>query len=404
MSSDPTTTKKAADKTPQTSELVVFDGDAKVRLAAEQANPEFDAWLERAAVETVVFLPAHAPRKKPRERWSSRKLQRLRRFVGDATAVAGEQRFEGGQPPVPGLFLPGMTRARAREVALKVAISQFFWVRTGSAFEVQQTKALGFEELFEDNVLQLARQGLRDFWDAVRRLPEDWRVAREFVFGAYWWLAVFLLGMAGIGCVLASSGTGPVNWITALPPAFVVGWRLRRRFPRAKIPDREFSMAESDAAWREVATSRAFAWLVAAAGVVLVELCRALWSSGDGVLGFVGASVTHVIVCLWLMQAVSFSRNADDMLPRALAAVFGTVFAIFGFKMMLGFMSFAMDFVWGTVLAAVVGTISDSLRELVNSVMALAAQVAFFVPMLGFTWARERALFRLWISNEMEEI
>ncbi|MEC7583927.1 MAG: hypothetical protein VYE77_06385, partial [Planctomycetota bacterium] len=323
MSSNATTTAEARDKTPKTSELVLSDKGAEVRLVLDQSNPEFEAWLERQGAETVVFLPAHDPRKKPRDRWSSRKLERLRGRVGDAVAVAGEQRFEGPQPPVPGLFLPGMTRARARALALKLSVSQFFWARAGEPFEVHRTKALGLDDVFDDSVWQIAREGMRDLMAAIRRFADESRGIRQLVLGSYWWLAVFVLGMVGLGYALNSFVVWLPGWCMALPPALVVGLRLRQLYSTDKLPEREFSTAESDAAWGEVAASRAFAWCIAAGGVVILEVCRALWRTGDGALVVVGDSVTHIVVCIWLLQAVSFSRTADDVWSRAIGSVIG---------------------------------------------------------------------------------
>jgi hypothetical protein len=125
--------------------------------------------------------------------------------------------------------------------------------------------------------------------------------------------------------------------------------------------------------------------------------------SGDSALQVVGDSVRDFVVCVWLMQTVSFSRSASDMIPRAISSVFSAIFAVFGMALITGLMSYAMKFAWLCVVAVISVPVATSIKDAINILMAIVAQMAIFVPMIGVTWARERELFRFWLSNEMEK-
>lgn len=402
MSSKTASARLGASEQLRVCQLVLLLDGAEIALDTEHPDPEFDAWLAQQGVETALFLPAHNPGRRTWRWWSTRQATKLQRRVDDARAVLGEQRLTDKLRPVPGLFVPGLTRSQGRLIARKSSVSTFFWVRSGQAFEAHQTNVMGSEEAFSDRAMAHARSGQRDLRSALAGFFRDPSILRGIACGSYWVLAAFALAMAGLGYALAQTTIPWSAWGVVMLPAVTIGLRIRQRHSAEALPEREFDAAEIQAAWSAIAPHRAAAWLVAGVAIVIIDACQVIWRGGDAASEIAALWVNHMVLSIWLIQAVSFSKGAADMPARLVSAIFGATFSIFGMKLVLFGLGYTVTFAWSILRNTGILSTSGGIQHTVNELITIAAHVSLLLLMLGFTWARERALFGLWLSQEIE--
>lgn len=399
----------------------------EIRLLPGVASAELDRWIGERRAGSAVFLPAAKRGARPAK--VARRLVKLRSALAEHATVPGVLTLEDGGEPTPGLFAAGMQRARAREVARKLGLERFYWARAGEALEVERATGLAGGDLFEGDgsVLESARDGLQDLARSLRALALSPRPLAALTGGGLRGVAVVALVLVALGA--ASYGwadrapapppeagarweewKGDFQWTTirlSLGPAFLVavllGLRLRALRGPAIAPagdrPRERTRAETRSAWAAAAPDVAAVWVLAAAGVALLELSRSAARGLDAV-ELVGDAGKGLVVCLWLLPAVALSTNVGEAWERGFSALFGALFAILGLRLTLAFAGMGTKILW-TILGSV---LPFALPELVvrvgNAVADLAAQVVFLALMLGFTWARERERHGLLASGE----
>ena len=428
-------------------ELSLPHEGGEIRLRPGQASAELEGWLGERGVESLVFLPLQPlgedlPPKKAR-----RRREKLERAIGDDEALPGELLSEARGDPTAGLFLPGLKRGRAREIAAAAGLPRFYWCRVGTPLEMHRTALPDGESIFEgdESFSSATRHGLLDLAHTLGDLVGDPRPLLTLAGGRARGLAAIFLTLVVLGFAAhAVSSTAPRPaaeevtgadvedvrgdsdgapapgvgdreadddaWAPRLLrtllhpvflPAILIGLCLRSRRRRSRGGGRELTAAETEAAWRGAAPEVLGAWLLAALGVGLLELARSSAQGGLDVVDLVEDVGRGIVICLWILPALGYARNGEDVVGKAFTALVGALIAIFGLKLSLAFAGFGTRILWAVLGSILPFALPEMLVEIGDAVAAVAFQVIFLGLMLGFTWTRERELYGMWASDEL---
>ncbi len=387
------------DNKDQVRELTLMLESGEVVIRVDGAEPDFEAWLQQHDVDTALFLPAHNPGRWTWRSWSKRRANKLRGIVDDARAAPGVQRLGGKLRPVPGVFVPGLARSRAREIMRRLNVNTFFWMRAGQGFEAHMTKAFGIEDAFGPNALRHAQDGRRDLGDALLKIWRDPTIVRSFTLGSFWALLAFLCVTAGTSYALSLIADAWAQWALVALPTIAIGLRSRRLHSDERLPTKELNAAEVAGRWEAVAPQRAAAWVVASLAMVVGASTQLIERGGDQASVFAGSLVDDIVWSVWMIQAVSFSGSVWDIPKRIFESAFNATLTVFAMRLLLWCATFTTRLSWSWLASSGIFTATDSVRYAIDEVILLTTSVSLLVLALGFAWTTERALFARAISE-----
>ncbi|MEM7309959.1 MAG: hypothetical protein AAF682_25010 [Planctomycetota bacterium] len=389
--------------------LRLLGPDAGFECVPGGRSAELDALLERSDVETLVLVPLVSPRKVARKGLPPRdKLEQRRRSLEGDWRDAELLPADG--PAIPAAYAFGLRRYRAWLVAEKLGVPEYYWACRGEAIEVhgQPFEEDGFE--FRD-IRRAARAGRRELVRTaleLHRLPESLAAVGGSV-ARLRGVAAAVLAASVVAVLIGFFLDGRADrlgdpWGSWFPlvlpillPPLAVGLYLRRHLAAGEAL-RELARDEVDRAWYESAPHMLAAWGITLGGVALwTAACQLAWDAFDP-LSFLEDFCRNSVIALWVLTPWTYARDAGSAAGASFEAGFTALISLFVFKLTLFFADIASDALWWLARRIAFFELPLWLRQVVNVVADVGAELTVLAIFLGYTWTKAHEHFGRWAT------
>ena len=372
----------------------------------------FDRLLEQRGAESFVFIPLAMLSKKGRRLFDNpAAIARKKKKLPADDWYDGELQSLDDHNVVPGVLAFDIRRRTAREIAGALGVNQFIWGTAGAPVEPHDVK------IFEDDdghswksARRRAFAGLSDMAVAARHIAalptavEESQTTME----KFWQLVAVVLGAAIAGgavkavlLALLKSGES-TSWLESIIniliypfviPAVLVGVYLRVLMQRGEAQARDFTAAEAEANWINVAPHLLALWALCWMAVVLLTWLQSVPSADLGFLGRTSGVTTSFIICVWMLLPIAHSHDVQSLFKSAFESGITAAVSIFTIKLSLYVTNLITDALLGVLTNLLPFEFPEWLQALISSIINFGAEVFFVAVLLGYAWSRTRQQF-----------
>lgn len=386
-------------------------------------DPEFDEFLETLGASSWIFLAFGQPTRKRRKRKAhDEALASVHAQLASSTILGGGLRSRKAQDePEAGVFVLGLPRARARELAKQLGLGEFYWGSIGVPVEIHPAPIFGIDKVEETSRIETARVGLRDLAKTVGQvLRNPWAFQQQI--GSDFGSLVVNLGLllsVGVAAIVLSPGlASSADELTTqetterlvslllhpvLLPAFLLARYLRRHYYTGSLknPARELSAQETLGRWEEMRLHLLAVWFVAGIAIFVLSAARLLRESTLSATELVDDSSTYLAVCIWILTPLAFSKDVSQAISTIIGGAIAVFLTVLFMKLSLLITNWASGLLWMLVGKLIPFELPAFIMGTVDTVLAISAELFFLAHLLGYTWLKERTQFALRASGEI---
>lgn len=365
-------------------------------------NAELDRLLARRGALSFVFIPLAQSGKKKRTIDKAAAKARNKAQLPADDWHSGEMRVSDCRHSIPGVFGLNVRRQDARSLAEKVGVKQFFWGTSGAPVEEHVVKIFEVDDsqAWKD-VRGRAIGGLLDMFDTARNIGElptavaesqtTMQRFRQLVF-----VVIGVCAGAGLlsGYVIESLGTvARIALYPVILPAILIGVYLRVLVRKGEAQARDFTAAEAEQNWRKVAPHLLALWALCWIAVAVLTWFQTVPGADFPFVGSTGDLTTSFIICVWMLLPIANSRDVQSLLSSGFEAGVAAAVSIITIKISLYVTDLITDALWGLLAALLPFSVPERLKQLIDFVIDIGAEVFFVAVLLGYAWLRTRQQF-----------
>ncbi|HIG27297.1 MAG TPA: hypothetical protein EYQ50_05680 [Verrucomicrobiales bacterium] len=184
-----------------------------------------------------------------------------------------------------------------------------------------------------------------------------------------------------------------------LLPTLFAGLYLRRLLVLGGTEGRSgVADHEKEALWQSSAPHLLAVWTLVIGGIGLLNGAEVMSAGELSLSGWLEDCVVDATLSLWILTALVHSRKLEAAIGPAIAIMFTVFFCIIALKFALYFTRFLVDFGWSFLFSLVGVNIPEWLKNLVDELVEMGAQLFFFSIMLGYGWVNARRQFLSWVT------
>jgi hypothetical protein len=349
-----------------------------------------------------VFIPLARPEKKRQSVDKAAARARIKAELPADDWYDGELRISDKEHAIPGVFAFNVRRRSAREIAEKVGVKLFFWGTSGAPVEQHAVKIFKDDGTYAwKTVRRRAFGGLSDIFDTVRNIEELPTAVKESqtTMQKFWQLVYVVLGICtavGLLHTIAVELLGTVAHVAFYPvviPAVFVGIYLRVLVRKGEEQARDFTAAEAEDNWHNVAPHLLALWALCFTAVSLLTWLQSVPEADFPFLGRTSGVTTSFIICVWTLLPIANSRDVKTLFSSAIEAGITAAVSILAIKISLYVTDQITDALWGVLASVLPFVIPERLMQVIDFFIDIGAEVFFVAVLLGYAWSRTRQQF-----------
>lgn len=365
-------------------------------------STDLDHLLEKRGAASFVFVPLARPEKKRQSVDKAAARARIKAELSSDDWYDGELRVSDKPHAIPGVFAFNVRRRDAREMAEKVGVKLFFWGTSGAPVEQHAVKIFKDDGTYAwKTVRRRAFSGLSDILDTVRNIEELPTAVKESqtTMQKFWQLVYVVLGICtavGLLHSVAVELLGTVARVVFYPvviPALFVGIYLRVLVRKGEEQARDFTAAEAEENWHNVAPHLLALWALCFTAVLLLTWLQSVPEADFPFLGRTSGVTTSFIICVWTLLPIANSRDVRTLFSSAIEAGITAAVSILAIKISLYVTDQITDALWGVLAAILPFVIPERLMQVIDFFIDIGAEVFFVAVLLGYAWSRTRQQF-----------
>ena len=393
-------TKKKKQK--RTFEIRIRIDGLDIVAAPRVCSTDLDHLLEKRSAVSFVFIPLARPGKKRRSVDKAAARARNKAELPSDGWYDGELRVSDNEHAIPGVFALNVRRRSAREIAEKVGVKLFFWGTSGAPVEQHAVKIFKDDGTYAwKTVRSRAFGGLSDILNTVRNIEELPTAVQESqtTMQKFWQLVYVVLGICtavGLLHTIAVELLGTVARVAFYPvviPAVFVGIYLRVLVRKGEEQARDFTAAEAEDNWHNVAPHLLALWALCLVAVSLLTWLQSVPEADFPFLGRTSGVTTSFIICVWMLLPIANSRDVKTLFSSAIEAGITAAVSILAIKISLYVTDQITDALWGLLARVLPFVIPERLMQVIDFFIDIGAEVFFVAVLLGYAWSRTRQQF-----------
>ena len=389
-------------KQKRTFEIRIRIDGVDIVAAPNVRSTDLDHLLKKRRAVSFVFIPLARPGKKRRSVDKAAARARKKAELPADDWYDGELRVSDNEHAIPGVFAFDVRRRSAREIAEKAGVKLFFWGTSGAPVEQHIVKLFKNDESYAwKAVRSRAFGGLLDVFDTVRNMEELPTAVQESqtTMRKFWQLVYVVLGVcAAVGLLhtVAVELLGTVAKVAFYPvviPAMFVGIYLRVLVRKGEEQARDFTTAEAEENWYNVAPHLLALWALCLVAVSLLTWLQSVPEADFPFLGRTSGLTTSFIVCVWMLLPIANSRDVRTLFSSAIEAGITAAVSILMIKISLYVTDQITNALWGVLASVLPFVIPERLKQVIDFFIDIGAEVFFVAVLLGYAWSRTRQQF-----------